>query len=120
MHRLIVILTITLLFLDRAAICARARTPTQQGKASWYQEPQRLAGGGRFNPEAMTAAHRTLPIGTLVRVTHLTSRRSVVVRINDRGPYSKGRIIDVSRAAARELRMINSGVAPVALEVVEN
>ncbi len=90
----------------------------QHGKASWYHEPQRLASGGRFNPNEMTAAHRSLPFGTMVRVTNLRSKRSTIVRINDRGPYRGGRIIDVSRAAARELAMINSGVAPVKLEVL--
>jgi len=112
-------------FLIIAALCvahtARAeptRKSVQHGKASWYHEPQRLASGGRFNPEAMTAAHRSLPFGTMVRVTNLRSKRSTIVRINDRGPYRGGRIIDVSRAAARELAMIQSGVAQVKLEVL--
>lgn len=90
----------------------------QRGKASWYHEAQRTACGGRFDPNGMTAAHRTLPFGTMVRVTNLRSQRSTVVRINDRGPYTKGRIIDLSRAAARELQMISSGTATVMIEVV--
>lgn len=66
----------------------------------------------------MTAAHRTLPLGTMVKVTNTANSRSVVVRINDRGPYARKRILDVSRAAARELQMINAGTARVKLEVL--
>jgi rare lipoprotein A len=83
------------------------------GMASFYHEPQAVACGGRFNPNAMTAAHKTLPCGTKVRVTHRRNGKSVVVTINDRGPYVKGRIIDLSRAAAGKLGMLGSGVAPV-------
>lgn len=97
---------------------AAEQAALQRGKASWYHESQRTASGGRFDPNGLTAAHRTLPFGTLVRVTNLRSQRCTVVRINDRGPYKKGRIIDVSRAAARELEMIHSGTATVTVEVV--
>lgn len=89
------------------------------GKASWYGGRHHggpTASGERFNKNAMTAAHRTFPMGTRVRVTNLRNGRSVVVRINDRGPYSKGRIIDLSEAAARKLDMIEAGVVPVRLE----
>ncbi|MNY60557.1 RlpA-like protein precursor [compost metagenome] len=65
---------------------------------------------------ALTAAHRSLPFGSRVRVTNLHNQRSVVVRINDRGPYARGRIIDLSRAAAERLGMLRSGVAPVRVE----
>jgi len=68
---------------------------------------------------AMTAAHRTLPFGTIVRVTNLDNQRSVSIRINDRGPYRRGRIIDVSSAAARSLGMMNDGTAHVRLEAPE-
>ena len=91
---------------------------TFRGMASWYNEPQMTASGERFNKNALTAAHRTLPMGTHVRVTNTRNGRSVVVRINDRGPYSKSRIIDLSEAAARQLGMIDAGVAPVQLEVL--
>jgi rare lipoprotein A len=67
---------------------------------------------------ALTAAHKTLPLGTKVRVTHVKTGKSVVVRINDRGPFIKGRVIDLSRRAARELGMIHSGVARVRVEVL--
>jgi len=90
----------------------------QRGMASWYAEPQMTASGERFDPRAFTAAHRTLPLGTRVRVTNSRNGRSVIVRINDRGPYSRGRIIDLSRAAAAQLGMIDAGVAPVTLEVI--
>jgi rare lipoprotein A len=88
------------------------------GMASYYWEPQALASGGRFNPNAMTAAHKTLPFGTKVRVTNRNNGRSVVVTINDRGPYVGGRIIDLSKAAARAVGMTASGVAPVSVSVI--
>jgi len=88
------------------------------GLASFYWEPQRLATGGWFNPNAMTAAHKTLPFGTKVRVTHLGNGKSVDVKINDRGPYIGGRIIDLSKAAAGVLGMQNQGVAKVKVTVL--
>ena len=81
------------------------RSSGQTGVASYYSKPQRLASGGHFNPSAMTAAHKTLPFGTRVRVTHTGNGRSVDVRINDRGPFVAGRIIDLSKAAAQALGM---------------
>jgi len=88
------------------------------GMASYYWQPQRVASGGWFNPNAMTAAHKTLPFGTKVRVTNRNNGRSVVVTINDRGPYIKGRIIDLSKAAAQQVGMTGSGVAPVSVAVL--
>lgn len=88
------------------------------GKASYYWQPQRVASGGWFNPNAMTAAHKTLPFGTKVRVTNRVNGRSVVVTINDRGPYIKGRIIDLSKAAAKSIRMTGAGVVPVSVSVL--
>lgn len=88
------------------------------GMASYYWEPQALASGGRFNPNALTAAHKTLPFGTRVRVTHLGNGRSVEVKINDRGPYVAGRIIDLSKAAAGVIGMTAQGVARVVVEVL--
>jgi rare lipoprotein A len=90
------------------------------GKATWYGGKHHggpTASGERFNKNAMTAAHRTFPMGTRVRVTNLKNGKSVVVRINDRGPYGGGgRIIDLSEAAARKIDMIEAGVVPVKLE----
>lgn len=90
----------------------------QCGKASWYALNSRTANGERMRPEARTAAHRTLPFGTLVRVDNLRNGQSVVVRINDRGPFVRGRVIDLSRGAAREIGLTRSGVARVRLSVV--
>ncbi len=117
MHKTLLI-AVLLSLIAPIVMAEEKSTVIQQGKASWYHEPQRLASGGRFNPEAMTAAHKTLPFGTMVRVTNLRSKHSAIVRINDRGPYRGGRIIDLSRAAARKLCMIDCGVAPVKLEIV--
>jgi len=92
-----------------------------RGLASFYGRGfagRPTATGERFNPEAMTAAHRSLPFGTRVRVTNTRNGRSVVVRINDRGPFIRNRVIDVSTAAARAIGMINSGVAQVKIEVL--
>ncbi len=86
------------------------------GTASWYQDGKRTANGERYNPDGITAAHRKLPFGTRVRVTHKRTGRSVVVRINDRGPFIRGRIIDLSRGAKRALGM--GGLAPVCLTVL--
>jgi rare lipoprotein A len=88
------------------------------GKASYYWEPQALASGGRFNPNAMTAAHKTLPFGTKVRVTNHNNGESVVVVINDRGPYVAGRVIDLSKAAAHAISMQGAGVVPVTVTVL--
>ncbi|NEP01285.1 MAG: septal ring lytic transglycosylase RlpA family protein [Symploca sp. SIO2E9] len=91
------------------------------GIASWYGpglHGRRSASGERFNQHAMTAAHRSLPFGTHVRVTNLNNGRSVVVRINDRGPFTRGRVIDLSAAAAGVLRMKQAGTAPVQVEIV--
>ena len=96
--------------------------PTQiasQGIASFYTEGQRTASGERFNTNDLTAAHPTLPFGTRLRVTNLSTGRSVTVRVNDRGPYVPGRIVDVSHSAANALGMAGSGTAKVKLDVVQ-
>jgi rare lipoprotein A len=90
-----------------------------EGLASFYGSPQQTANGEQFNPRALTAAHRTLPFGTKVRVTNVRSGRSVTVRINDRGPFVHGRVIDVSQAAAEELGIVGRGIAKVKLDVVQ-
>jgi rare lipoprotein A len=95
--------------------------PRKQGMASWYGpgfHGRRTASGETFNSSGLTAAHRYLPFGTRVRVTNLRNGRSVVVRINDRGPFSGGRVIDLSRGAAAIIGVFQSGVAPVVLEVL--
>ncbi len=88
------------------------------GMASYYWQPQRVASGGWFNPNAMTAAHKTLPFGTRVRVTNARNGQSVDVVINDRGPYIAGRVIDLSSAAAGKINMKGAGVVPVRMTVL--
>ena len=88
------------------------------GIASYYWQGQKTASGVRFNPSAMTAAHRTLPFGTRVRVTNRNNGRSVTVTINDRGPFIKGRVIDLSKGAAGVIGMQGSGLAPVSIQVL--
>jgi len=90
----------------------------QTGVASYYSRPQRVSSGGRFNANGMTAAHRALPFGTRVRVTHTGNGRSVDVRINDRGPFAGGRIIDLSKAAAQAIGMTGQGTAHVRVTVL--
>jgi rare lipoprotein A len=104
---------------------ASAATPregwTQEGVASWYGEDYhgRLTASGEvYDMEAMTAAHRTLPFGTVVRVENQANGRNAEVRITDRGPFIGGRIIDLSRRAARELGMLESGVARARITIV--
>ncbi|BDA86907.1 hypothetical protein Sa4125_44490 [Aureimonas sp. SA4125] len=86
------------------------------GGASWYALRSRTASGEMMNPSAMTAAHKTLPLGSKVKVTNLRNGKAVVVRINDRGPFIKGRLIDLSRGAAKKLGFINAGHTRVQIE----
>ena len=93
------------------------------GVASYYGNElagNRTASGERFDPGQLTAAHRTLPFGSKVRVTNMSTGDSVIVRINDRGPFHRGRVIDVSHAAAREIGMHRSGTARVKLALLTN
>lgn len=82
-------------------------------KASYYHEPQMTASGERFNPNAMTAAHKTLPLGSRVKVTNPANGKTVIVRINDRGPYISGRCLDLSRASFAKIGNVNQGVMKV-------
>ena len=96
-------------------------TPTQvasKGIASFYTGDQQTASGEKFNTHDLTAAHRTLPFGTRLRVTNVATGRSVTVRVNDRGPYIPGRVVDVSGSAANELGITESGIAKVKVDVV--
>ena len=98
-------------------------TSGMTGQASWYGEAhhgKKTASGEPYDRTQLTAAHRTLPLGTRVRVTNVENGRSVVVRINDRGPFKGGRIIDLSQAAARAIGAIGDGVVSVRLEVLED
>jgi rare lipoprotein A (peptidoglycan hydrolase) len=103
---------------DRITRAAPGRSASQEiGLGSYYQ-PDTLACGGPVNAQALTAAHKSLPCGTLVKVTNTKNGRYAMVQINDRGPFIQGRVIDVNRAAARDLDMIGPGVVPVRVEVV--
>jgi rare lipoprotein A len=98
-----------------------ARANVQEGAVSWYGaqfHDRQTANGERFDMGALTMAHPTLPFGTRVRVTNLRNGRSVVVRVNDRGPFVGHRIADVSRGAAAELGMVSRGVARVRIEAL--
>lgn len=100
---------------------AQAETVFQQGKASYYGKAhhgKKTASGKRFNMHAMTAAHRSLPFGTQLKVTSKDTGKSVIVTINDRGPYAGGRILDLSQEAARQLGVIKQGVGVVTLEKI--
>ena len=83
------------------------------GRASWYALHSKTANGERMNPSAMTAAHKSLPFGTRIKVVNKSNGKSVVVRINDRGPFIRGRIIDLSRGAAQSIGMIKAGQTSV-------
>lgn len=96
---------------------------TEEGNASWYGNPfhgRRASNGETYDMHKLTAAHRTLPFDTMVRVTNLSNNKSTVVRITDRGPFVENRVIDLSMAAAREIESIGPGVVPVRLEVLGN
>ncbi len=102
--------------------CATWTEPQEQiGEASWYGpgfHGRKTANGEVFDMHARTAAHRTLPFGALVRVTRLDTGASTVVRINDRGPFKPGRVIDLSNGAARDIDMVRDGVARVRIDVL--
>lgn len=106
---------------DPVAAEEKAFQAIGQGTASYYGRElagNRTASGERFDPNGLTAAHRTLPLGTKLRVTNVANGRSVIVRVNDRGPFVGRRLIDVSLGAAQQIQMIRSGTAQVRLEIV--
>ncbi|AOE83603.1 septal ring lytic transglycosylase RlpA family protein [Pseudomonas sp. TCU-HL1] len=128
MQRLLYLLALTSLLVgcSYSPLERERETPSgdyrAEGKASYYgarHHGKRTASGERFDQHALTAAHRTLPFGTRVKVTNLNNHRSVVVRINDRGPHVRGRIVDLSREAAERLGMLRAGVAPVRVESLD-
>ena len=111
----------------RVAAAPRKQTPfpntpanrrtLQSALASFYKNDSKTASGERFNPSELTAAHRTLPFGTRLRVTNVATGQTVTVRVNDRGPFIPGRVVDVSHSAAEALGMVDRGITKVKLEV---
>jgi rare lipoprotein A len=101
------------------SLAAAKKSPAGScGKASWYALTSKTASGERMNPAKLTAAHKSLPFGTKLMVTNKKNGKSVVVRINDRGPFTKGRVIDLSKAAAQDIGMVRSGVGSVCYHVI--
>jgi rare lipoprotein A len=100
-----------------AAFKTAASTDGSVGMASFYAHGSKTASGERFDPAELTAAHRTLPFGTRLRVTNAATGQSVTVRVNDRGPFIAGRVVDVSHSAAEVLGMIDRGITKVKIEV---
>ena len=110
-----------MIFLFSCAEYTPSGTWIEVGYASYYSQEfagRKTSSGEIFDPMKLTAAHRTLPFGTLVKVTNLENKKTVIVRINDRGPFVKGRIIDLSYKAALKIGMVSHGIAKVKLEVI--
>ena len=104
--------------ISTAGYSGLAQAKTISGLASYYKTGKRTANGERYNPNGLTAAHRSLPFGTKVQVTNLKTGRSVVVRINDRGPFVRNRVIDLSFGAAKVVGLNRSGIAKVNVVVL--
>lgn len=103
-------------------LSAQVATMLDTGMASYYGRElagNRTASGEAFDPADLTAAHRSLPFGTRLRVTNQRNGQSVVVRVNDRGPYARGRVLDLSQAAAEQIGMVSTGSAPVSIELLQ-
>ncbi len=108
---------------NTSTVVKHSRIHTQIGKASWYGAKfhgRRTASGERFNMNALTCAHRTLPLGSWVRVTNMGNQKSVFLRVNDRGPVPVSRVLDLSYAAARKLGMVGAGLGRVRIEPVQS
>jgi rare lipoprotein A len=101
-----------------SASAGETKAQSFSGLCAFYSESGQVASGGRFDPNGLTAAHRTLPFGTRIRVTDAKTGRTVIVTINDRGPFGKGRVLDLSPAAAKALGMIDRGVIYVKADVL--
>jgi rare lipoprotein A len=107
---------------ERHVPAPQQRHELQTGVASYYGsefEGRRTASGVPYHGRSMTCAHRTLPFGTVIRVTDVETSKSVVVKVNDRGPYAKDRVVDLSLAAARKLGIVDRGLARVTVELVQ-
>jgi len=99
---------------------AEAVKKSYQGTATWYQDGKRTADGQRFNPDKYSVAHRTLPFGTMLRLTNVKTGTTIDAVVNDRGPFIKGREVDVSRGGAKALGFFHSGTAKLLIEVLDH
>lgn len=117
MRKMCVAAVLGLVLFTTPSVATQSDQPTTV-IASYYHHGSRTASGETFRPDGLSAAHRTLPFGTMVRVTNLSNDRDVVVKINDRGPFIRGRSIDLSRGAARKIGMLSAGIARVTLEII--
>ncbi|MCY9871386.1 septal ring lytic transglycosylase RlpA family protein [Vibrio barjaei] len=109
--------------IDSSKTRSYAKSHELVGQASWYGNKyhgRRTASGERYNMRAYTAAHKTLPFGTIVRVTNTANGKTVDVKINDRGPFVKGRVIDLSRKSFEQIGDISKGIAPVKIEIIDD
>jgi rare lipoprotein A len=118
MKRILAALLLCAFAMPFSAVTMTAPAQAQDGIASYYKSGRLTANGERFNPNGYTAAHRYLKFGTRVRVTNLRNGRSVIVRINDRGPFVGGRIIDLAYGAAKAVGLHNSGIARVQVAIL--
>lgn len=115
-YRVLVLAASAILASGLGSVTAQANNGC--GGASWYALHSRTASGERMNPGRLTAAHRSLRFGTKLRVTNSRNGRAVIVRVNDRGPFIRGRVLDLSRAAANSIGMMRSGTARVCYEII--
>lgn len=113
------LLSVALIATPSYAVAESKKTFKQQGISSWYGTPfhgRKTASGETFNMHSLTAAHRTLPLGSKVKVTNTSNGKSVILKINDRGPFHGNRVLDVSKAAATQLGMLSKGTSHVSIE----
>lgn len=123
MKKIVTFLTllVTLLFTTNVMAKTKVNQHSTRGEASYYagfHHGKKTASGERFNMHSLTAAHRTLPLGSKIKVTNLNNGKEVVVRVNDRGPYARGRVLDVSLGAAKKLDMIKTGTTKVSIQIL--
>ena len=113
------VLILSTLLLGGCTTSALSTIETNATTASWYSQGVKTASGARFNPKSLTAAHKTLPFGTLIKVTNLDNDKTVVVMVNDRGPFIKNRGLDVSKQVAIELGFLKKGVTRVTYTIIK-
>jgi rare lipoprotein A len=117
MHKILTLICICLLTVGCAS---QTVEQSKLAKTSWYQMGTRTASGERYNPDGLTVAHKSYPFGTLLKLTNPDNNKTVIARVNDRGPFAHGRELDASRGTARELGFISKGVTDLKVEVILN